>query len=155
MIESLNNLLIEYQLEKKRYYFLLDQEEELLTRYFSFTSTIKEVVVSEGSSQDKYINYLIDLDKKRFNGLTLREEQERQLQKVQGIKKQLEDRIRALSKLEGIEYELLDCILAKGMKPTPAVEKVAELNFMDPSNIWKRYYPQIKGIVDAIFNTNK
>ena len=155
MTESLNNLLIEYQLEKKRYYFLLDQEEELLTRYFSFTSTIKEIVVSEGSSQDKYINYLIDLDQKRFNGLTLREEQERQLKKVQSIKKQLEDRIRALSKLEGIEYELLDCILAKGMKPTPAVEKVAELNFMDPSNIWKRYYPRIKGIVDAIFNINK
>ncbi len=49
-----------------------------------------------------------------------------------------------LKELRGIEHSLMYEIIVKGLNVTKAVDNVAFKYDMDPSNIWKNYYPKVK-----------
>lgn len=72
--------------------------------------------------------------------------------KLNSILEQIEEKLR---ELKGIEKELLYEILVNGLNVTKAVDKIAYRYDMDPSNIWKNYYPKIKEDIKRIENDMK
>lgn len=55
-----------------------------------------------------------------------------------------------LKKLKGVEKELLTEIVVKGKNVTRAVDVVSFTYDMDPSTIWKNYYPKVKKILISL-----
>lgn len=80
------------------------------------------------NSKEKYINEI----RNNFKELEV---------ELENSTKKMEDK---LKELKGIEQELLYSILVQGLNPTKAVDSVAYKNDLDPSTIWKRYYPNVK-----------
>ena len=55
-----------------------------------------------------------------------------------------------LKELKGIEKELFYEVIVKGTNITRAVDKVSITYDVDPSTIWKYYYPKIKDDIKMI-----
>ncbi len=55
-----------------------------------------------------------------------------------------------LKELKGIDKELFYEIAVNGMNVTRAVDKVAFTYDVDPSTIWKSYYPKIKTYLNEL-----
>ncbi|MCM1053525.1 MAG: hypothetical protein NC483_06095 [Ruminococcus sp.] len=66
------------------------------------------------------------------------------LKSKEGLQEQLLKMESKLKELKGIEESLMYEILVKGVNVTKAVDTVAFKYDMDPSNIWKNYYPKVK-----------
>lgn len=67
--------------------------------------------------------------------------------KLYDILNQIEEK---LKELQGIERELFYEIIVKGTNVTRAVDKVSITYDVDPSTIWKYYYPKIKDVIKRI-----
>lgn len=70
-------------------------------------------------------------------------------QKLNHILIQIEEK---LKELRGIERELFYEVIVKGTNITRAVDKVSFAYDVDPSTIWKNYYPKIKDDLKRIEN---
>jgi len=57
---------------------------------------------------------------------------------------------RLLKELRGVEEELAVNILVNGINPTRSVDKVAFRYDLDPSTIWKNYYPKVKKMLKEV-----
>ncbi len=67
--------------------------------------------------------------------------------KLYDILNQIEEK---LKDLKGIERELFYEVIVKGTNITRAVDKVSITYDVDPSTIWKYYYPKIKDDIKMI-----
>ena len=98
-----------------------------------------------------YVNAKTDLDlinlrikfleEKLQHMITEKEALEKLQEKLVNILRQIEEK---LKELKGIERELFYEIMVKGTNVTKAVDKVSITYDVDPSTIWKYYYPKIK-----------
>ncbi len=98
-----------------------------------------------------YVNMKTDL-----NLILLRmqflEEKEKQINKEKSSLEELKQKLtniliqteEKLKELKGIDRELFYEIMVKGTNVTRAVDKVSITYDVDPSTIWKYYYPKIK-----------
>lgn len=98
-----------------------------------------------------YVNIKTDLNLIKLNVNRI-EEKEKTLKSEKNIYLDLENKYsflldkmeENLKSLVGINRELLYEILIKGTNVTRAVDNVAFRYDMDPSTIWKNYYPKVK-----------
>lgn len=98
-----------------------------------------------------YVNVKTDLDLIKLN-INRIEDKEKTLSLEKDIYLELESKYNCLlEKMEenlkacvGVDRELLYEIMVKGTNVTRAVDIVAFNYDMDPSTIWKNYYPKVK-----------
>lgn len=98
-----------------------------------------------------YVNIKNDLDLIKLN-INRIEEKEKTLKSEKDIYLDLENKYsflldkmeENLKSLVGIDRDLLYEILIKGINVTRAVDNIAFRYDMDPSTIWKNYYPKVK-----------
>ncbi len=104
-----------------------------------------------------YINIKTDI--KLINlRLEVLKEKEYQIQKEKESLEELKNKLdnflleieEKLKELKGIERELFYEIIVKGTNVTRAVDKISFTYDLDPSTIWKNYYPKIKDDIKRI-----
>lgn len=104
-----------------------------------------------------YVNAKTELDLISLRIQSL-EEKEVQINKEKESLKELKDKLNnilnlieiKLKELKGIERELFYEVIVKGTNITRAVDKVSITYDVDPSTIWKYYYPKIKDDIKMI-----
>ena len=96
------------------------------------------------------IDLRINLLEEQYEQLIIEKESlEKLRKKLNDILNQIEEK---LSNLKGIERELFYEVMVKGTNITRAVDKVSFAYDVDPSTIWKNYYPKIKDDLKRIEN---
>lgn len=109
-----------------------------------------------------YVNLKNDLDlikenidylkEKRNTISAIIENLEKEEIKMESTKETMES---FLKELKGVEQELAINILVKGFNPTRSVDKVAYSYDLNPSTIWKIYYPKVKKMIDEMLITSE
>ena len=104
-----------------------------------------------------YINIKTDIELINLR-LEAVKEKEQQIKKEKESLEELKNKLTILlSKIEeklielkGIERELFYEIIVKGTNVTRAIDKISFTYDLDPSTIWKNYYPKIKDDIKRI-----
>lgn len=147
MFQNYINTLIELKLAQSRLKVLRDRKEELWTSLISPKAMKIDLV--GGQNMPHYTDttnaYAIAVNTPRPpHNLSLNEEIDQLEHEVSYLTMVLEKMGESVIKLKGIECELFVLIMVNGMKPSDAVNRIAELHYMSVSNIWQRYYPAVK-----------
>lgn len=147
MYQNYINTLIELKLAQSRLKVLRDRKEELWTNLIS-PKALKVDLVG-GQNMPKYTDatkeYALAVNTPRPpHNLSINEEIEQLENEVNHLTLVLETMGESVIKLKGIECELFVLIMVNGLKPSEAVNRIAELHYMSVSNIWQRYYPAVK-----------
>lgn len=107
-------------------------------------------------NNDKMADYLHELYETDIGtGKSLAKEIEYQQQNIDKLQGYLNDMTVTLSKMNGLEYKLYYEIVVVGTNISKAVEKIAEQNNKDISNVWKYYYRKIKNELKKIEKYSK
>lgn len=61
---------------------------------------------------------------------------------------------KSLESLKGIENNLYKSIIIEGIPVTKAVDKASFLFDLDPSTIWKSYYPNVKKLIEELHSSD-
>lgn len=147
MFQNYINTLIELKLAQSRLKVLRDRKEELWTNLISPKAMKIDLVGGQNMPHytDATKNYAIAVNTPRPpHNLSLNEEIDQLEHEVSYLTMVLEKMGESVIKLKGIECELFVLIMVNGMKPSDAVNRIAELHYMSVSNIWQRYYPAVK-----------
>ena len=161
MLQNYTNTLIELKLAQNRLKVLRDRKEELFTNLISPKAMKIDMV--GGQNMPKYTDmtnaYVIAVNTPRPpHNLSINEEIDQLENEVNHLTLVLETMTDSVIKLKGIECELFVLIMVNGLKPSDAVNRIAEIHFMSVSNIWQRYYPAVKkemGEVKRSINENR
>ena len=156
-IHTYTDTKCELEIAKTRLSLLMDKKERLYCKYFPITPTLKEVMVDgEEKNNDKMADYLHELYETDIGtGKSLAKEIEYQQQNIDKLQGYLNDMTVTLSKMNGLEYKLYYEIVVVGTNISKAVEKIAEQNNKDISNVWKYYYRKIKNELKKIEKYSK
>lgn len=141
------NTLIELKLAQSRLKILRDRKEELWTNLISPKAMKIDLVGGQNMPHytDATKDYAIAVNTPRPpHNLSINEEIDQLEREVTHLTMVLETMADSVIKLKGIECELFVLIMVNGMKPSDAVNKIAEIHYMSVSNIWQRYYPAVK-----------
>ena len=147
MFQNYINTLIELKLAQNRLKVLRDRKEEYFTNLISPKAMRIDTV--GGQNMPKYTDttnaYAIAVNTPRPpHNLSINEEIDQLEREVEHLTMVLETMGESVIKLKGIECELFVLIMVNGLKPSEAVNRIAELHYMSVSNIWQRYYPAVK-----------
>ena len=137
-IKTLNNSKLELEVAKQRL-------EVLLTRKSMLYKTF-ECNTAVGMRDFNNACDMIDYN----SGISLNDDITMQYTLIDKLGKIVNLMEATINQLKGVEYELYTLIVVNGVNISKAVEKVAEHNYMEPSNIWKVYYPRIKHYIKDI-----
>ena len=92
------------------------------------------------------------LDEKELQVMKEKKSLEELKEQLYDILSQIEEK---LKDLKGIERELFYEVIVRGTNITRAVDKVSITYDVDPSTIWKNYYPKIKDDIKKIEKETK
>lgn len=151
-IHTYTDTKCELEIAKTRLNLLMDKKEKLYCKYFPITSAPKEVMVDGGTkSNDTMADYLHELHELDIGtGKSLAQEIEYQQQNINKLQGYLNNMTVTLSNMNGLEYKLYYEIVVVGTSISKAVEKIAEENNKDITNVWKYYYKKIKNELKKI-----
>lgn len=144
LLINYNNLYRYYEIENLNLKILEEKKERIRNKYFSITSSLTEKSSIIGANNDKYDNYMAELEKE--NLLDKIEEQKNFIRQLDYYKRKIEYE---LSQLIGIEHRLFYKVI-NGVNISKAVEEVVSENCCNnikpqtTSVIWEKYYPNIK-----------
>lgn len=96
---------------------------------------------------------------KRLKSIQFQKEYlEKEKQELQQLKQTYEQLLKEieqdLKQLNGIEQKLFYEITINGLNVTKAVDKVSVVYDLDPSTIWKNYYPPVKEFLKSLQTQN-
>lgn len=126
---------------------LKDRRTLIYQKYFGYKSPSNfDIVPSQhnGVSKDNSVDYLAEINEKRYGERSLLEEIDFAEKDIAILKKCINTMQIQLSKSSNIEDKLYYQIVAKGLNVSKAMEKVADENYMSKKNVEKTYYPKIK-----------
>lgn len=155
-IRNYNNTLIDLQTAKQRLKVLKERKEALFWRICGS----KGWVIQEGgkvsskaskSATETFVEMINTPSTE--TGFSLNQEIEMAEAEVELLQKVLEIMAKGFVELTGIENNLYCAIVLDGLKPTEAVRKIAEDNFMTEDNVWRTYYPKVRELLRKIRKT--
>lgn len=92
----------------------------------------------------------LNINKIDYNIASLNKEKENYLELSKNYNELLIKMEQSLKELKGIEKDLAYSILVKGLNVTKAVEKTSFTYDVDPSTIWRSYYPKVKKVIKEL-----
>lgn len=152
-IKNYNNTLIDLHTAEQRLKVLQERKESLFWRICGS----KGWVIQEGgkvsskaskSSTEAFVEMINTPSLE--TGYSLNQEIEMAEEEVRILKAVLEVMAKGFTELKGIENNLYCSIVLDGLRPTEAVRKIAEDNFMTEDNVWRTYYPRVKELLRKI-----
>lgn len=146
-LKNYTTTFIEYKVAKARLDYLQQKREGLQARYcgpqaISYESTGAKI---QPNMADKVMQFIIACttpDEK--TGLSLDEEIESVCKDLLGLQETLSIMARAITRLTDIEAQLYRKIVLEGKRVNKAISEVAEENYMTETNVYVRYYANIK-----------
>lgn len=152
-IHTYTDTKFELEITKIRLNMLIDKTEVLYAKYFSTTSTLKEIIVDSGKKNtDNIAEYIYELYDVNMLGtsMSLADEITFQKENIKKLENYLNQMTIKLSKMNGIEYKLYYEIVVKGIGISKAVENIASEYSKEPRTIWKNYYNKIKSDIKKL-----
>ena len=146
-LKNYTTTFLEYKVAKARLDYLQQKREGLQARYcgpqaINYESTGAK---NQPSMTDKVMQFIIACttpDEK--TGLSLDEEIEIVCKDLLGLQETLSIMARAITRLTDIEAQLYRKIVLEGKRVNKAISEVAEENYMTETNVYVRYYANIK-----------
>lgn len=146
-IRNYTSTLLEFKIAKARLDYLLLRREELEVKYCGVKGISYDNIGAKNqpSDRDGLLEFIIAITTPDPNtGMSLDDEIEEKSQEVVNLYQTLTKMTKALTLLTDIEAQLYRAIVIDGKQVSQAVKDVAEANYMAESNVWNRYYPNIK-----------
>jgi len=114
-------------------------------------------IIKEGYTnllfEKKYLEERLELINYYQNYLHLEEEKlKKLLERNKNVAKEIK---KTISSLNGIENNLYKSIVIEGIPVTKAVDKASFLFGLDPSTIWKSYYPNVKKLIQELTDSSE
>ena len=146
-LKTYTTTFLEYKVTKARLDYLQQKREGLQARYcgpqaISYESTGAKI---QPSMTDKVMQFIIACttpDEK--TGLSLDDEIEMAARELLGLQETLSVMAKTITRLRDIEAQLYRKIVIEGKKVNKAIGEVAEENYMTETNVYVRYYANIK-----------
>ena len=131
-IKSYTNSILEKNILEKRLKILMDRKEKI----YNDCLLLK--------NKNNFVKYTYELSKKNsVTGKSIKEEITDLKEEKEKLEKTLFEMEKGLKVLTGITKELFAEIVCNGLKPTKAVEKIAQNKNMSINNVWKNHYRKI------------
>lgn len=147
-LRNYNNTVQELKIARKRLKVLKAKKEELFLRicypkgWHSNDGSGAKSTSIPLSASEKFANIVNEPND--ITGLSLNDEIEMTERDVKDLQSTIDEMNEILRNLDGIEYEIYTKIIVDGLKPTQAVQHVAQDHFMSEDNVWRTYYSKVK-----------
>lgn len=148
VLRSYNNTIQELKLIQKRLEVLEAKKEELFYRicypqgWHTDDGSGSKSTSIPSSVTEKFASLCNEVNER--TGLSLNDEINVCKHEIERLKKLVDEMNTILKNLDGIEYEIYAKIVVDGLKPTRAVQHVAQDHFMSEDNVWRTYYSKVK-----------
>ena len=146
-LKNYTTTFLEYKVAKARLDYLQQKREELEVRYCGVKGINYESTgaVNQPSGNDKLMKFIIAVTTpNEETGLSLDDEIEIAGKELLSLQETLSTMARTIYRLTDIEAQLYREIVIGGKKVNRAIKDVAERNYMSETNVYVRYYSNIK-----------